>query len=491
MPKSTLLIVDDDPIARNIHRTILMKSEHGQDYEIEVAVSGKEALEKATQVAPDLILLDVMMPDMDGFDVCRALRANPHLAEVPIVMVTALEDQDSRLQGIHAGADDFITKPVNAAELIARVQSITRLNRYRRLHAERARFEWVVSQTDDGYLLVDNQDTILYANRKARIYLGLESQDGEDGTALGLFLDLAGRYYRFEPEEAWKDWPSGEEALHYLVRPETATARAFWLQVSRLEQTVGLNTYRLILLKDVTQQMSVERDMHTFKSAIAHKLRTPLTAIVSSVTALKEDIPHLEADEMELVDVLADSITHLKSELEEILMYLEAPLVVRAGEREGLSLVRLQEWADEFREQFDLSGLDVECQEGEEGTRITLSPKTVEWILWELLDNASKFHPQGKPRVLIQATRPTPDVVRLSVIDDGIHLSPEQLASVWTPYYQAEKDFTGNVLGMGLGLSTVASLVWEAGGRCRLYNRPDRPGVIVALDLPVQPAGGA
>ena len=489
MPKSTLLIVDDDPIARNVHETILKKSEHGRDYEIEVAVSGKEALDKAAQVAPDLILLDVMMPDMDGFDVCRALRANPHLAEVPIVMVTALEDQDSRLQGIQAGADDFITKPVNAAELIARVQSITRLNRYRRLHAERARFEWVVSQTDDGYILVDDRDTILYANRKARIYLGLDPQNDEDGLSLGLFLDLANRHYRFEPEEAWKDWPSGEDAVYYLVRPETATARAFWLQVSRLEQTVGLNTFRLILLKDVTQQMSVDRDMHTFKTVIAHKLRTPLTAIVTSVTALREDSPHLDADEMELADVLADSVTNLKNELEDILMYLEAPLVARTGAREGLNLARLQEWVDQFREQFDLSGLEVECQEGEESTRIRLSPQTVEWILWELLDNARKFHPQGRPRVSIQATRPAPDVVRLSVIDDGIHLSPEQLASVWTPYYQAEKDFTGSVSGMGLGLSTVASLIWEAGGRCRLYNRPDRPGVIVALDLPVQQAG--
>ncbi len=491
MPRSTLLIVDDDPIARNIHKTILKKSEHGQDYEIEFAASGKEALEKAARLSPDLILLDVMMEDMDGFDVCRALRSNPNLAEIPIVMVTALDDQDSRLQGIQAGADDFITKPVNAAELIARVQSITRLNRYRRLHAERARFEWVVSQTDDGYLLVDDQDTILYANRKARVYLGLDPQENGDNAPLGLFLNLAGRHYRFEPEEAWKNWPASEYALHYLVRPETPTAHAFWLQVSRLEQTVGLDTFRLILLKDVTQQMNVERDMHTFKSAIAHKLRTPLTAIVSSVATLREDIPYLEPDEVELVDILADSVTHLKTELEDILMYLEAPLVVRSGAREGFKLDRLRDWAAELKEQFNLVGLEIECQAGEEDTHIILSPQTVEWILWELLDNAKKFHPDGEPQVSIQVIRPAPDVVRLSVIDDGIHLSPEQLSSVWTPYYQAEKDFTGNVSGMGLGLSTVASLVWEAGGRCRLYNRPDRPGVVVALDLPVQPSQGA
>lgn len=490
MPKSILLIVDDDPIARKMHKAILLKSERGQDYHIEFAASGKEALDVAAHLTPDLILLDVMMPDMDGFDVCRALRDNPHLAEVPIVMVTALEDPDSRLKGIEAGADDFITKPVNPAELIARVHTITRLNRYRRLNAERARFEWVVSQTDDGYLLVDDKDEILYANRKAHIYLDLDPEINSNGSSLGVFSFLAGRRYRLEPEEAWRNWTSGEDAVRYLVRPETITAHAFWLQVSRLEQTVGLDTFRLIRLKDVTEKMTAERDMHTFKSAIAHKLRTPLTTIITSVTALKEDLAHLKPDELELIDILADSATNLQNDLTDIFLYLEAPLVVGGDDREGFRLGSLSDWIMIFRDQFDLAGLEISCQPGVEDTRIILSPQTVEWILWELLDNARKFHPNGEPQVVIQATRPSEEIVRLSVTDDGIHLSPEQLAAVWTPYYQAEKDFTGSVSGMGLGLSTVASLVWEAGGKCHLYNRPDRPGIIVVLDLPIQKSGG-
>jgi two-component system cell cycle response regulator len=490
MPKSVLLIVDDDPLAWKMHKAILLKSEHGHDYHIEIAASGKDALQMAARIMPDLILLDVMMPDMDGFAVCRALRENPHLAEVPIVMVTALEDLDSRLNGIQAGADDFITKPVNAAELIARVHTITRLNRYRRLHAERARFEWVVSQTDDGYLLVDDKDEILYANRKARIYLDLDPDNSGNGSSLGSFSVLAGHHYRLEPEEAWRSWTSGEDAVRYLVRPETLTAHAFWLQVSRLEQTVGLDTFRLIRLKDVTQKMTAERDMHTFKSAIAHKLRTPLTTIITSVTALKEDLSHLKPDEMELIDILHESATNLQNDLTDIFIYLEAPLVVGGGSREGFRLGDLSDWIEVFREQFDLAGLDINCQPGEEETRIILSPQSVEWILWELLDNARKFHPYREPQVVIQVTRLSSDMLRLSVTDDGIHLSPEQLAAVWTPYYQAEKDFTGSVSGMGLGLATVASLVWEAGGKCHLYNRPDRPGIVVTLDLPVQKGGG-
>jgi signal transduction histidine kinase len=131
--KSTILIVDDEPSARITLEAIL--GEEG--YNLEMAETGREALEKAAILTPDLILLDVMMPGMNGFEVCRKLRSTPGLAEVPIVILTALEDHFFLLRGIESGADDFLTKPVDRQELIARVRTITRLNRYHTLLAQR------------------------------------------------------------------------------------------------------------------------------------------------------------------------------------------------------------------------------------------------------------------------------------------------------------------------------------------------------------------
>jgi putative nucleotidyltransferase with HDIG domain len=108
-----------------------------EEYQLAFACNGPEALEQAAALNPDLILLDVMMPGMDGFEVCRRIRATPALAEVPLILITALDDRDSRIQGIEAGADDFIAKPYDRRELRARVRTITRLNRYQRLLAER------------------------------------------------------------------------------------------------------------------------------------------------------------------------------------------------------------------------------------------------------------------------------------------------------------------------------------------------------------------
>lgn len=128
-----VLIVDDEPSALATLEAILA----GEPYQLEFARNGSMALEKAEQVLPDLILLDVMMPGMNGFEVCRRLRSTPNLAEVPIIILTALDDRASRLQGIEAGADDFLTKPVDRQELRLRVRTILRLDRYRTLSIQR------------------------------------------------------------------------------------------------------------------------------------------------------------------------------------------------------------------------------------------------------------------------------------------------------------------------------------------------------------------
>jgi signal transduction histidine kinase len=130
---STILIVDDEPTARETLVAML----EGENYDLQLAKDGIQALQMLEQFQPDLILLDIMLPGMDGFEVCRRIRSTPPLAEVPIIMLTALDDRDSLLKGIESGADDFLTKPADRRELTARVRTITRLNRYRTLMEQR------------------------------------------------------------------------------------------------------------------------------------------------------------------------------------------------------------------------------------------------------------------------------------------------------------------------------------------------------------------
>ena len=118
-----ILIVDDDDSVREAFRAILATDQ----YEVAFAAGGVEALAQLPALAPDVILLDVMMPGMDGFEVCRQIKADRRLAHVPVILVTVLETKDDLVKGLGAGADEFLTKPVSAVELRARVRSMLRI----------------------------------------------------------------------------------------------------------------------------------------------------------------------------------------------------------------------------------------------------------------------------------------------------------------------------------------------------------------------------
>jgi len=126
------LIVDDEPLGLKSMASVF----EGQEYELVLAGSGHEAMQFVETGRPDVILLDVMMPGMDGLEACQRIRSHPGMAEVPILLVTALDDRKSRLEGLESGADDYITKPIDRDEVRARLRTIIRLNRFRRLQEE-------------------------------------------------------------------------------------------------------------------------------------------------------------------------------------------------------------------------------------------------------------------------------------------------------------------------------------------------------------------
>jgi len=500
--KSIILIVDDTETGREILEALL----YSPDYQLVFAVNGFDALEKATAVTPDLILLDVMMPGMDGFEVCRRLRADAHLAEIPIILVTALDDRNSRIRGIEAGADDFVTKPFDHAELRARVRTITRLNRYRRLLDERERFEWVVEQADDGYIMLGPQNEIIYANQSARHLMDIPAQVRIPTVeSFTTFLD---NRFHCEPAEVWERLlkPTSEteqpplmaEDLDdslplYLIRMETATALAQWLRVTLMTQTEGGNVQRLLHLRNVTAQMSTQRDIWTFHSMVMHKLNTPMHTISGGLQLLTPEIlANLTPSELEeVVNLVGSGIVRLNGTISDILQYLRMP--VSAYSVEGFALETLGEMLMQISSSLQLEPPHL-SSEIEEPHHLILSERAMECVLYELIENAKKFHPQKSPTIAVELCQPAVanesadqeglNTVLLRVTDDGSTLTPEQIEKVFMPYYQAEKYFTGEVPGMGLGLTMVARILWEVGGTCHFKNRLDGRGTVVELRIP-------
>ncbi|HWP86177.1 MAG TPA: response regulator, partial [Terriglobia bacterium] len=118
-----ILVVDDDPSNVFLMEEMLQS----QGYEVLTATNGVEALARMAEQPPDVVLLDVMMPKMDGLEACRRIKANPETQLTPVVLVTALSAAEDRLRGIEAGADDFLNKPFDHSELLARVRSLVKL----------------------------------------------------------------------------------------------------------------------------------------------------------------------------------------------------------------------------------------------------------------------------------------------------------------------------------------------------------------------------
>ena len=125
---STILIVDDNPVNNKLLKAVL----ESRSYAVRIASSGAQALQEIEESIPDLVMLDVMMPEMTGYEVCQIIRRNPKTRSLPIVMLTALDHVLEKVKGIEAGADDFLSKPINQAELFARIQSLLRISNIRK-----------------------------------------------------------------------------------------------------------------------------------------------------------------------------------------------------------------------------------------------------------------------------------------------------------------------------------------------------------------------
>jgi adenylate cyclase len=204
-----ILVVDDLP--RNVKLLADVLTVKG--YEVMTAECGTDALECIRASPPDLVLLDVMMPGMTGYEVCEAIRADPVLQMLPVVMVTAL-DASERIKGLECGADDFLTKPINQPELLARVKSLLRIKAlYDQVHAQRAELEnWnrtLESRVAEGVAQVERLSRMkrFFSPQVAELILAGETEDplrSHRTEITVVFVDLRG-YTEFsetsDPEE--------------------------------------------------------------------------------------------------------------------------------------------------------------------------------------------------------------------------------------------------------------------------------------------------
>lgn len=315
MPNGTILLVDDNPT--NLEILLFALGEYG--YQVKTVKDGLQALQTAQQISPDLILLDVMMPGLDGYQVCQQLKADPYLKDVPVVFVSALSDTVDKLKGFSVGGVDYLTKPLEFEEVLARANAHVALFHQRkeieRLLAERERAE--TAERQQRLMLNIVLETAIAMNNTlklpevltqmltsvrnlvehdAALVILLEAETGWIAGSLGLKLTVPSRPFPIEEIELIKQIT---QTLTTIIIGECVTDPR-WLQVPELEMARSclivpiISEYRVIGLLGLLSQQ-----VHFYSEAEAQQLQS-LT--IHAAIAIKNARLYEQAQELAVIE---------------------------------------------------------------------------------------------------------------------------------------------------------------------------------------------
>lgn len=483
-----LLIIDDD--ASSIHFLRHALSALGSFH---FATSGAKALQLAKWVVPDLILLDVHMPKMDGFEVCSALKALPSLSHVPIVFVTRYSDIEHEMRALDLGAADFVSKPYTPAVLRARVRNLLELKRRNdaELHAlgERwsqlgdARVAEIVQAASDGIISSDSDGMVVLANEAA-------------GALLGVSLDrMIGRpLAEVTSEIAGPLDPTERGPVQALLHRPDGTSVAVEVSVSQLrKEHLQLTT---LVIRDITSRERLEAHARARSAAeassltksrmlayIAHEMGNPLNGIQGFLQLLRADtLTPLSTTQARWADLALDSTQRLGSLLRDLLDTgrgdgSDFGITVQAVDLSSVVAQAVELVSSQGVE----AGVSVRSVRADEKLYVLADPQRTHQCLVNLLSNAIKYNLRGG-WVEVAATADSREV-HVSVSDNGIGMNTQQIEQLFMPFNRLGRQIGAKIQGMGLGLVIARQLVEAMSGRL-LVQSVEGSGSTFTIVLP-------
>ena len=512
-PMGRVLVIDDSPT--NVATIRLELEQVG--YEVLTAATGRAGLETAVTRLPDVVLLDILMPDIDGYEVCRQIRTTPATSGIPVVVITGLQGSADRLLALDLGANDFLSKPVDGVELLARVRSLVRLKHLNdqlqrqaalaEAAAGRERIAAILESITDAFVAVDEQWRFTYINQRAEHMLGepreeLLGADFWEHFATTPDSPAAERSHQamvehvpvafeslYPPLDAWFEvhvYPR-DDGVSFYFHDITARKRAeeeIHELNALLEQRVRERTAELESANRQLDQAS--RMKSEFLASMSHELRTPLNAIIGFsellLDAKFDDMAHEERTEFlghinrgghHLLDLINDILDLSKVEAGRMELHLET-----------VSLNQLIQGCRAIIQPLALKkkiAVEATCQPSTGTVRV--DPARVKQVLYNLLSNAVKFTPEsGHVTVTAQLDQ---EGARVAVRDDGVGIKPEDQEAVFEEFRQVG-DTTRQPEGTGLGLALVRRLVELHGGSIWLESAPGQ-GSCFTFSLPAKP----
>jgi signal transduction histidine kinase/FixJ family two-component response regulator len=478
-----ILLVDDNPDMREYVSRLLQER-----FQVASASNGEEALAAALADPPDLILSDVMMPGLDGFGLLAELRSRPETRTVPVILLSARAGEESRVEGLGAGADDYLIKPFTTRELLARVQAHLSMKR-RREDAERSVKESqsaLQSFYDSSPFLMGiaevtgEEIAAIYVNRATAQFLGAgESMDGLTGRQIGIpaaidqlwiknyrLSQIQGAAIRFEyehPRSSGNRWlsaianylglgPSGVPRFSFIAEDVTEKRRADELIRRSNEELRRANA-----------------DLEQFAYSASHDLQEPLRQIaVFSQLLEKKYGSKLDARAKEYLDFCVEGAHRMGMLISDLLAYSQAG----RAEEESADLVDPNEFLEAVRK--NLATAIVETRATVTNSRLPRvygNAVPLTHLFQNLISNALKYRSDRAPEIMITAVQDG-SYWRFAVQDNGIGIPAEFRTQIFGIFKRLHD--RASYPGTGIGLAICQKIVERYGGRIWAESEIDR-----------------
>jgi PAS domain S-box-containing protein len=480
---SRILLADDNADMRDyLHRLLL------DEYEVTVATDGVSALESARQQRPDLVLADVMMPRLDGFGLLGELRADENLKTVPVLLVSARAGEESRIEALDAGADDYLVKPFSARELLARVGSHLAMAKMRqqagelerRLRAEAEHRAGIVDSSGDAIISQDMDGTITSWNKAAEHIFGYPAQE-----AIGQNISIIVPPHRRDEESdvaARLRRGEGVDNLETVRKRKDGSLLEISVTVSPMKDASGRIVAASRVARDITERkrmesMSKEAELSgrllqlqdDERRRVARELHDGVGQLLAALSMNTHKIANekqsLSAIARRCMEETLTLIDQAISELRTISYLLHPPLLDEVGLQSALS-----EYVEGFGERSSISvSLDLPPE-------VQRLPRDVELSLFRIVQEClTNIHRHSHSAAASVRLVQVPGEIQLQIIDQGRGMSPEI----------QEKVFSGR--NTGVGLRGMLERVRQIGGTLQIQS--NEKGTSISVVVPIQDEG--
>jgi signal transduction histidine kinase len=485
-----IVVADDNADMRSYVRRLLEPH-----YKVVLAADGRDALELISGHAPDLVVSDVMMPNLDGFGLLAELRANPRTSTIPVMMLSARAGEEARIEGMQSGADDYLAKPFSARDLIARVEHHLSRASLRRTEQAYARkllqiFEHapvgiaVLRGPAHVYEVANDAYMELIAHRQVLGRTIREALPELEGQAI---VELLEKVYR-----------TGEPFVGKLgvnlVRGDSPAPQKHIFEVAYqpLPDAQGAIEGVVVIAFEVTELENARRNAESasrakdeFLAMLGHELRNPLAPILTALQIMR--LRGITSDEKER-DIIERQVRHvveLVDDLLDVSRVTQGKLTLKI-ERIELAQV-VAKAVEQVRPLLEANHHALAIEVPNDGLTVEADPRRLAQVIANLLNNAAKYtEPHGT--ISIVAQNDGRQRAALHVRDTGVGIAPELLPKVFDLFYQDRQSAERSQGGLGLGLAIVKSLVELHGGDVSAKSKGRGHGSEFTVTLPLSSA---